>query len=61
MALRIETAERLAELEERTPPFTGRFPDGTVLVAREVTEFLVALTEDIARLERRVKELEESR
>ncbi|MFG3014327.1 hypothetical protein ACGFZB_28690 [Streptomyces cinerochromogenes] len=60
MALSVETAERLAELEERTPSYSGRCADGTIFVAREVTEFLVALTTDIARLERRVKELEES-
>ncbi|HLL34195.1 MAG TPA: hypothetical protein VK545_09950 [Streptomyces sp.] len=59
MPLSIGTVHALAVLEEGTPKFTPRMGDGTILVAREVTTLLVALTEEVARLERRVKELEE--
>jgi hypothetical protein len=60
MALRIDTVRALAVLEEGTPKFTGRMGDGTILVAREVTALFVALTEEVARLSARVKQLEES-
>jgi hypothetical protein len=59
MPLSVETVHALAVIQEGTPPF-ARFGDGTILGASpELTKLLVALTEEVARLERRVKELEE--
>jgi hypothetical protein len=59
MALRISTVLALALVEERACPHPLKDAQGRIPVAPELTTLLVALTEEVARLERRVKELEE--